>query len=111
MTAATITTPSGRRLHQPGGLRVSADQRGHRPGGVSEFKDPASGIPFPLSFGRLGMWKAGFYPPPMPPWTATFYTNFVPPLPLGFKGNMTTPVLNRAADFGAIKTPTYAISS
>jgi len=58
-----------------------------------------------LSFGRLGLWKAGAFPAPMPPWTATFYTNFVPPFPVGFKGNQTSPYPNRTADFGSFKTP------
>jgi len=75
-------------------------------GGSAAFNDPASGVPFPLAFGRLGLWMIGAYPsPPNPPWTAAFYTPYVPPLPIGFKPTQTTPYPNRTDVFGNMKTP------
>jgi hypothetical protein len=97
---------------RPGGDTVPADPEylaatediGH--GADSPFNDPVSGVPFPLSFGRLGLWKADApTTPAFPPWTATFYSPYVPPLPFGFRAADTAPYAGRVVDFGSFKTP------
>jgi cytochrome c peroxidase len=75
-------------------------------GADSNFNDPVSGVPFPLSFGLLGLWKNGDPTTPLyPPWTAAFYTPYVPPLPIGFRPTDTNPYAGRVANFGSFKTP------
>lgn len=76
-------------------------------GGNSDFKDPASGVSFPLSLGLLAEWKAGGAPAALglPAWTANYLTPFVPPLPPGFRPIQTMPYSGRVLDGGGFKTP------
>jgi len=64
--------------------------------------DPVNQFPIPLSFSRLGMWRAGVLTPvPVP----AFLARFIPSFPLGFRPGDTRPVPNRTDVFGNFKTP------
>ena len=76
--------------------------------------NPANTFPVPLSWGMLGMWKAGEYnllPTPNPDVAFTtvpmpaYLRTFAPPFPIGFRPIDTTPFRARTSDFGAFKTP------